>query len=161
MQLPSFTKRPPYTLLYITEVKTFRIDCDRNGVMLGEIEVIDAYCESASALPIAIDDVLMLSSALGKKVWILYVRLNTFQLTLPAAQVENVDDEILQQALQFEYEALTGNSLTNNQLAYQFLGTDDEMSSYWLNIVAKETLTDLTAKLKKASCKLAGLTHPG
>ena len=161
MQLPNFSKRPSHTLLYITEVKTFRIDTDRKGVMAGDVQVIEAKCESASALPSAIDSIINESSALGKTVWILYARLNTYQLTLPAVQVAGVDDEILQQALQFEYEALTGNSLSKSQMAYHFLGTTDEMSSYWINIVATETFSQLTAKLKKASCKLGGLTHPG
>ena len=161
MQLPSFSKRPPHTLLYITEAKTFRIDTDRKGVMAGDVQVIEAKCESASALPSAIDSIISLSPPLGKTVWILYARLNTYHLTLPAVQVAGVEEEILQQALQFEYEALTGNSLSNSQLAYHFLGTADEMSSYWINIIATESITDLMANLKKASCKLGGLTHPG
>ena len=161
MQLPSFSKRPAHTLLYITEVKTFRIDTDRKGVMNGEIKVIDVSCESASALPAAIETIISQPAALGKTVWILYARLNTYHLTLPAVQVAGVDDDILQQALQFEYEALTGDSLSNSQLAYHFLGTADEMSSYWINILATETFENLNKKLKKARCKLGGLTHPG
>ena len=161
MQLPSFSKRPAHTLLYITEVKTFRVDTDRKGVMLDEVVVIDVPCESASALPAAVDGIISQSPALGKTVWVLYARLNTYQLSLPAVQVAGVDDEILQQALQFEYEALTGNSLTNSQLAYHFLGTADEMSSYWINLIATETFNDVVKKLKKASCKLGGVTHPG
>lgn len=161
MKLPSFSKRPPHTLLYITEVKTFRIDTDRKGVMEGDVQVIEAKCESANALPAAIDSIISLSPALGRTVWILYARLNTYQLALPAVQVAGVDDDILQQALQFEYEALTGNSLTNSQLNYHFLGTTDEMNSYWINIIATESITSLIVKLKKASCKFGGLTHPG
>ena len=161
MQLPSFSKRSAHTLLYITEVKTFRVDTDRKGVMVGEVQVIDVRCESANALPSAIESIISESEALGKTVWILYARLTTYQLTLPAVQVAGVDDEILQQALQFEYEALTGNSLSNSQLAYHFLGTVDEMSSYWINMLATETFDDVVKKLKKASCKLGGLTHPG
>jgi len=161
MHLPGFSQRPPHTLLYITEVKTFRIDTDRKGVMLGEIQVVEVKCESTNALPAAVDSIISESAALGKTVWILYARLITYQLTLPAIQVEGVDEGILKQALQFEYEALTDNSLANSQLAYYFLGTQDEMSSYWINIIATESMTDLIANLKKASCKLGGLTHPG
>ena len=161
MQLPSFSKRPAHTLLYITEVKTFRIDIDRKGLMVSDVQTIEAKCESAHTLPSAIDNIISQSPALGKTVWILYTSLNTYHLTLPAVQVAGVDESILQQALQFEYEALTGNNLTNSQLAYQFLGTADEISSYWINSIASETLDELIKKLKKASSKLGGLTHPG
>lgn len=161
MQLPSLTKRPSHTLLYITEVKTFRIDTDRKGVMSGDIQVIDITCDSTNALPATIENIIDQSATLGKTIWILYARLNTYLLSLPAVQVAGVDEMILQQALQFEYEALTGNSLSNSELAYQSLGTVDEMSSYWINSVATETFNDLIFKLKKASCKLGGLIHPG
>lgn len=161
MQLPSFKKRPPHTLLYITEAKTFRIDTDRKGVIISDVETIEVRCESARTLPSCINTIISESSILGKTVWILYSRLNTYHIVLPAVQVAGVDDEILQQALQFEYEALTGNSLSNSSLAYQFLGTADEMSSYWMNTIAKETFIDIVEKLKKPSCRLGGLTHPG
>ena len=161
MQLPSFTKRPPHTLLYITEDKTFRIDTDRKGIMYGEVQVLDISCESSNGLPTTIDSIISQSPIMGKKVWILYKQLNTYQLTLPAVQVAGVEDDILQQALQFEYEALTGNTLTNSQLAYHFLGTTDEMSSYWINIIATETLDAIKTKLKKARCTLGDLIHSG
>ncbi len=161
MQLPSLSKRPAHTLLYITEVKTFRIDTDRKGVMSGEIQVIDIPCESANALPITVENIIEQSAGLGKTLWILYARLNTYLLSLPAVQVAGVDDVILQQALQFEYEALTGNSLSNSEMAYQFLGTADEMNSYWINSIASETLNDLMQKLSQSNCKLGGLCHPG
>ncbi len=161
MHFPSFGKRPANTLLYITEVKTFRIDTDSKGVMNSDAQVIDTACESTAQLPSALEQIMEQSQSLGRKVWILYVRLNSYLITLPSVQVDGVDEEILQQALQFEYEALTGNSLSNSRFAYHFIGARDEMSSYWLNSIATETLDAILEKLNAVSCKLGGLTHPG
>ncbi|MGR9114859.1 MAG: hypothetical protein ACU85E_03780 [Gammaproteobacteria bacterium] len=161
MQLPQFLKRPPHTLLYITEVKTFRIDTDRKGIIKGDLNILDIACEKPGRLPAALEQIIVESEPLGRKVWILYARLDTYELSLPSVQVEGVDSEVLEQALQFEYEALTGNSLSKSQLAYQFLGSDDDMSHFWINLLASETLTDVMAVLKQNRCSLGGLGHPG
>jgi hypothetical protein len=161
MQLPQFLKRPPYTLLYITEVKTFRIDTDRKGIIKGELKILEIACEKPGKLPAALEQIIAESEPLGHKVWILYARLDTYELSLPSVQVEGVENEVLEQALQFEYEALTGNSISKSQLAYQFLGTDDDMSHFWINLLASETLSDLMAVLKKNRSGLGGVGHPG
>jgi len=38
MKLPFLNTRPANTLLYITEGKTSRVDMDKRGVLLGELE---------------------------------------------------------------------------------------------------------------------------
>ncbi len=162
MHLPKFFKRPAHTLLYITEAKTFRIDTDRRGVINGDILVIDCPCESANAIPGCLDSIFNDSTPKpGRKVWLLYARLTTYALTLPSVQIEGVDNAILEQALQFEFEGLTGQSVSNSFLAHQYIGAADEMSTYWINLVAKETLTKTKEILKKKHCSFAGLTHPG
>lgn len=161
MKLPQFFSRPSHTLLYITEVKTFRIDTDRKGEIVGVLSVFDIDCDKAGRLPAALEQIISQSSPLGRKVWVFYVRLNTHALSLPSAQVEGIEGDMLEQALQFEYEAMTGRSIGKNRLAYCFLGSDEDMSHYWLNLIAEETLADTAAVLKKAGCALAGLSHPG
>ncbi len=160
-KLPGLSRRAAHTLLYITEVKTFRIDTDKNGLILGEAEVIEVDCPTSNTLPVALAQMLEQTEKFGRRLWILYVRLNSFQLSLPAVQVEGVEDEVLEQALQFEYEALTDNSLSNNVLSYQLINSIDEMNNYWVNAIARETFDDLLALCKDAALKFGGLTHPG
>ena len=161
MKLPFVSARPAHTLLYITEAKTFRIDTDRRGVMHGEVETIEVRCDTSNSIPAALEHIIENSPVLGKKVWLLYARLSTYLLNLPSVQVSGVEDEVLEQALLFEYESLTGQSITHSQLAYHFFSEADEMSSYWINLLAKETFTKTGEVLKKARCKLGGITHPG
>lgn len=161
MKLPSFSPRSAHTLLYITPDKTFRIDTDRKGVVIGTLQTIEVTCESAGGLPYCLETIAKQTDKLGRKLWLLYSHLNTYSLSLPSIQVEGVGDEILEQALQFEYEALTGNSAMKSQLAYRFIGEADEMSNYWITVVARETLTKLITQAKKAGCKWGGLMHPG
>ena len=158
----NFFKRPAHTLLYINNQQVTRLDADRKGVMKGELEIFAAYCESSGSLPQVIDNFIeQTPNPLGRKVWIVYSRLNSSQLSLPSVQVEGVSAEILEQALQFEYEALTGETLTKSQLAYQFINEADEMSNFWINTLANDTLTRLVEVLKDGGCQLAGLTHTG
>ncbi len=161
MKLLSFSPRPAHTLLYITTDKTFRIDTDRKGVVIGALQTIEVSCESSGGLPYCLETVIKTGDKPGRKLWLFYINLHSYTLHLPSVQVEGVGDEILEQALRFEYEALTGNSAMKNQLAYRFLGEADEMSQYWVTVVARETLTKLVAQGKKAGCKLGGLMHPG
>ncbi len=161
MKLPFVNARPAHTLLYITEVKTFRIDMDRHGVMQGEVLVSEGRCDTSHGIPSALENLIAHTAPLGKKVWILYARLQTYLLSLPSVQVTGVEDDVLEQALLFEYESLSGQSATHTQLAYQFVSEEDEMSSYWLNLIAKETFTKVGEVLKKARCKLGGIAHPG
>jgi len=161
MKLPFLSARPAHTLLYITEAKTFRINTDRRGVIQGEVEVIDVRCDTSNGIPSALEHIIENSPILGKKLWVLYARLSTYVLNLPSVQVSGVEDAILEQALLFEYESLTGQSVAHSQLAYTFVSEVDEMSSYWVNLIAKETFTKVGEVLKKARCKLGGISHPG
>lgn len=162
MRLPNPFKRPAHTLLYITEAKTFRIDTTRKGVIKGEVQVIDCTCASANAIPACLEIVFDADQPQpGRKVWLLYTRLTTHTLSLPSVQVDGVDNEILEQALQFEYEGVTGQSLSKSHLAYQYIGSADEMSTYWVSLIARETLTKIKEILGKSRCQFGGLAHPG
>ena len=158
----NFFKRPPHTLLYLSKDKIIRLDCDRKGVIKGELEQLAIACESTSSLPVALDQLInQTKKPLGRKIWILYSNLNSHQLSLPTAQVEGVNDDILEQALQFEYEALTGETFSKSNLSYQFINEADELSYFWVNSIATETLARLELVLREAKCSLAGLTHAG
>ncbi|MBE0434356.1 MAG: hypothetical protein IBX56_00970 [Methylomicrobium sp.] len=161
MKLPRFLQHPPHTLLYITEAKTFRFDTDRKGVIKGDLSVLDIDCEKPGRLPAALERIIAQSPPLGRKVWLLYARLDTHTLSLPSLQVEGIEQEFLEQALQFEYEAMTGKTAGKSRLAHQFLGADEDMSHFWIHLIAQETLTGIAAVLKKAGSSLGGLAHPG
>lgn len=161
MKLPFISARPAHSLLYITEAKTFRIDTDRRGVIQGQVEVIDVRCDKPNSIPGTLEHIIDNAPVLGRKVWLLYARLSTYLLSLPSVQVSGVESSVLEQALLFEYESLSGQSVSHSHLAYQFISEADEMSSYWLNLLAKETFTKITEVLKSARCNLGGITHPG
>ncbi len=161
MKLPFLKSRPAQTLLYITEAKTFRIDLDKRGVMLGTLDVLDYRCDTAKSLPNTLELILAKGgAALGKNLWILYAALQTGLVSLPSMQVEGADAEMLEQALLFEFESMTGDNVAQSHLASQFISDADEMSSYWVSLLAKETLTKLLETLKPAACKLKGIAHP-
>jgi cell division protein FtsB len=154
--------RPAYSLLYLTGNKICRLDCDRKGQLLGKLEILDIPCETSAGLPNAIEKLtLQITEPLGKKCWILYSHLHTHELSLPEAQIAGVDKNVINQALQLEYESLTGEMLKNSQLSYHFLNTVDEVSHFWVNLIATDTLTKIMDRLQKAKSSLAGLTHAG
>jgi len=161
MKLPFLKSRPANTLLYITEGKTFRVDMDKHGVMQGELEVLELRCDSTRQLANTLENILEVARPLAKKVWLMYVRLPTQVFSLPSVQVAGAEEEMLKQALLFEYESLTGETVTHSHLAYHLMGDADEMSEYWVTVLAKETFTKITEALKSKGCKLAGLLHPG
>ncbi len=161
MKLPFVTSRPAHSVLYITEAKTFRIDTDRHGVMQGEVEVIEYRCDTANSIPNTLETIIERSPALGHKVWILYARLATYLLNLPSVQVNGVEQEVLEQALLFEYESLSGRSVAHSHLAYQFVSEADDMTGYWIALLAKETFTKMGEVLKAARSQLGGVCHPG
>ncbi len=160
IKLPALSKRPALTLLFITEVKTFRVDVDKAGVLFGNAGVIAAECPNTARLGDCVSTVAANSGPLGRKVWLLYVRLPITLLSLPSMQVEGVDEATLVQALQFELEGLTGQSSVDMQLAYQLLSNQDEMSSYWVSQMSQLHLEDVHKVVKKAGSTLAGLLHP-
>jgi len=160
MKLPFIKSRPAYTLLYITEAKTFRIDTDKHGVIVGHLTVIDQRCDSDKNLPHSLEKILEKSEPLGKKLWISYVRLSTQLLSLPSAQLAGAEAEMLEQALLFEYESMTGESVAQSHLAHHFISDEDEMSSYWVTVLGKEIFTKITEALKPSGSKLQGVIHP-
>ena len=160
--LPKFLSRPAHTLFYITETLTFRVDFDRKGAVLGDIQSIEVACKSSNALPGTLE--LLLSDdhpKAGRKVWLLYNRLPTYLLNLPSVQVEGVEAEVLEQALQFEYEGMTGHSAGKSFLSHRYIGSADEMTSYWITLVAQETLNKIKEILHKKRCQYGGLCHCG
>ncbi|MCX7103557.1 MAG: hypothetical protein NTX38_19245 [Methylobacter sp.] len=160
IKLPGLSKRPAHTLLFITEVKTFRVDVDKAGVLFGNAEMIAAVCPSPAKLAECVSTIAANSRPFGRKVWLLYVRLPITLLSIPSMQVEGVDEATLIQALQFELEGLTGQSSLDMQLAYQLLSNKDEMSSYWVSQINQLYFEDVHQAVKKAGSSLGGLLHP-
>lgn len=160
IKLPALSKRPAHTLLFITEVKTFRVDVDKAGGFFGNAEMIAAACPNSAKLAECVTAVAANSRPFGRKVWLLYVRLPITLLSLPSMQVEGVDEAALMQALQFELEGLIGQSSLDMQLAYQLLSNKDEMSSYWVSQINQLHFEDVQQAVKKAGSSLGGLLHP-
>jgi Tfp pilus assembly protein PilN len=160
IKLPALSKRPAHTLLFITEVKTFRVDVDKAGVLFGNAEMIATPCPSLAKLAECVGAVAANSRPFGRKVWLLYARLPITLLSIPSMQVEGVDEATLMQALQFELEGLTGQSSLDMQLAYRLLSNKDEMSSYWVSQINQLHFEDVQQAVKKAGSTLAGLLHP-
>lgn len=164
MKLPyiNFSKRPAHTFIYITQAKTFRLDTNGKGEIVSDLEELEFPCDTANALPTVLEALIEKSEdRLGRKIWLFYSRLNSHLLSLPSVQLAGVERDVLEHALQFEYEALSGQSLTKSQLSYRFVSSAEEMDNYWINIVAKETLTRLLEISKHAGCRFGGLMHPG
>ena len=160
MKFPSFAKRSAHTLLYITEVKTFRVDVDKAGVMIGNAEMIAVLCAGPAKLAECVSAIAAKSRPLGRKVWLLSVGLPVTLLSIPSMQVEGVDEATLIQALQFELEGLTGQSTLDTQLAYQMLSNKDEMSNYWVSQIDQLYFEDVSKAVKKAGSRLSGLMSP-
>jgi len=162
LKLPKLLKRPAHTLLFITEVKTFRIDTDSKGILLSEVEVIGHGCRAIGQLPKAFAKIAEQSPApLGKKVWLLVLRLPALLVSLPTLQIKGVDEATLMQALQFEAEGMTGQSSQEMRAAHYFLKTENDMSDYWLVQIEQLLWEDLLKAVKKSKTQLAGLLHPG
>ena len=160
MKFPSITKRPAHTLLFITEVKTFRLDVDKTGVMSGNPEMIAVNCASPAKLADCIGTIAANSGPLGRKLWLLCIGLPITLLSLPSMQVEGVDEATLIQALQFELEGLTGQPSLDMQLAYQLLSNKDEMSTYWVSQINQLQFEDVSKAVKNAGSHLSGLINP-
>lgn len=161
MKLPKFNQRPAHTLLFITEVKTFRVDADRKGVLLNDVEVIEYGCKAPNNLAKAFTKIAENTAELGSKVWLLFLRLSGLHISVPTMQVRGVDQATLTQALQFEAEGITGVSSMDTQVAFHFLKAENEMSDYWLVQIEQLAWEDLLKVFKEKKLKLAGLLHPG
>ncbi|WP_031435600.1 hypothetical protein [Methylomarinum vadi] len=161
MKLPSFGKRAAHTLLFITEVKTFRVDADRKGVLLTDLETIERGCEEPARLAKTLQKISDQTVPFGRKLWLLFLRLPTHLVNVPSLQVQGVDENTLTQALQFELEGITGQSSQDSRIAFRFVRSDDDMSDYWLTQIDQLALDDLLKAAKQCKTKLAGLLHPG
>lgn len=160
MNLPFLKKRPAHTLLFITEAKTFRIDVDKTGVIIGQPEMIAFKCVNTSALAECVSFISTNSSPLASKTWLLFVRLPISLLSIPSMQVQGVDEATLLQALQFELEGLNGQRPQEQLLAYQLLSDKDEMSQFWISQTDKIHFDEAYQAVKKAKSRLEGLLHP-
>lgn len=160
MKLPNFSKRPAYSLLYITDANGYRLDVDKAGGVVGFIENFKVSCSTPAKLADCIKQITDLNNPLGKKTWILYDRLTINLLSVPTMQIEGVDEKTLLQALQFELEGLTGQSYTDIQLAYTLLSSGNEMSNFWISQIGTLAFEDIQKALQKAGSQLAGLLHP-
>lgn len=157
----SLSNRPYYTLWYISEKYTYRLDANRKGEVLGTLETIEEGCESLKELPDFLAQLLDKATILGRKVWLLYEMLPTHVLNVPSIQVAGVEADMLNEVLKFEHEALTGLGMTGTHLEHTLLKSEDDLDFYWLNYLPLEIFEDIVKKLKKKRCKLAGLAHPG
>lgn len=157
----SFIKRAAHTLLFITEAKTFRVDADRKGILVSELEIIERGCDDPAKLAKTLQKIGEETTPLGRKIWLLCLSLPAHLLSLPSMQVQGVDDEMLTQALQFELEGVTGQSSQDSQIAYKFLKSADEMNDYWVTQIDHLMLSDTLKVLKKSKSTLAGLLNPG
>lgn len=160
MKFPRFNKRPAYTLLYVTEQKTVRIDLDKAGALIGEAYQLSVNCTSPAKLADCITAFSLNHSPLGSKLWLLYTGLPVTVLSIPTVQVEGIPAPALSQALLFELEGLTGQSCQDLQVAYQLLSNQDEMSSYWVSQIVPLHFEDLSLAIKKAGSQLQGLMNP-
>lgn len=161
LKLPRFNPRPAHTLLFITEAKTFRVDADRDGILRGPVQVIEHGCKSTAQLGKAIGKIAEHAPRLGRKLWLLFIRLPAFSVSVPTAQIQGVDQATLAQALQFEAEGLTGVSSLESRVAFRLLKAENDLSDYWLVQIEQWAWDDLLLAVKQHNCKLAGLLHPG
>ncbi|WP_027158435.1 hypothetical protein [Methylobacter luteus] len=160
MKFPLFKKRPAHSVLFITEAKTFRVDVDKAGVLINEMATINVNCPTTAKLADCFGQIAGNGRPLGRKVWLLYMRLPIALLSIPSMQVEGVDEATLLQALQFELEGLTGQSAMDMQLAYHLLSNKDEMSTYWVSQINQLHFEDIHKAVKKTGSQLGGLLHP-
>jgi hypothetical protein len=161
LKLPKLNRRPSHTLLFVTEVKTFRIDTDRKGQLLGDLETIELGCKSSTRLAASLSKIAEQTTPLGSKVWLLFLRLPLLFLSVPALQIQGVDEATLIQALQYESEGMTGLSSQDKQLAYHYLKTEHDMADFWAVQIEQLLLDDLIKVLKKNNARFGGLLHPG
>lgn len=156
------SKRPAYTLFFVTSDVVVRVDGDVSGRLVGEPLTSIKACPTPEQL------VECVAAALdggnpppGRKVWVLYEGLATYVLSLTTAQTLGLGDDLLEQALLFELEGVTGLATSNKSLAYLRLGEEDGMSQYWVCAAPADLFERLAQALKKRGGKLVGIAHPG
>ncbi len=153
--------RPRHTLLYVTEAVTYRAVADGRGELLGEVAAVEKTCEGVDYLPETVEYVLTKGPKPARRVWILYDRLETHTLALPAAQAAGIGAAALTQALMFELEAVTGVSVVNRQIGYCLTASDDEMRTYWVSLLSQRVFDRLGHTVRQCRGRLAAVLHPG
>ncbi len=153
--------RPRHTLLYVTEAVTYRAEADGRGELLGEVAAVEKTCEGVDYLPEAVEYVLTKGPKPARRVWVLYDRLETHTLALPAAQTTGIGAAALTQALMFELEAVTGVSVVNRQIGYCLTASDDEMRNYWVSLLSQRVFDRLSHTVRQCRGRLAAVLHPG
>jgi len=161
VKFSNINKRPPHTLLFVTESLTFRADADRKGILQGEVETIEQGSKTAAHLAKAFAKIADSTGPLGRTVWILFMRLPAFLISVPTMQVRDVEPALLAQALQFEAEGITGMSALETKVAFGFLQAENEMSDYWFAQIEQLAWDDLQKAVKQRKCQLGGVLNPG
>ena len=162
MSLLNFSKRPPFSILYVTQSKVMQADMDKQGELVNEIASYEIECHSINDLPDCLMEWVKASKPrLGKKVWILNQGITTDEIGLPAMQTAGIDDLMLQKSLRFEYEALSGEITATRLMAHALLNTDGDMSYYWISLIQEDIFKRLQVVIGKASARLNGVAHPG
>ncbi|MGR8941736.1 MAG: PilN domain-containing protein [Gammaproteobacteria bacterium] len=161
MKISARNKRPPHTLLFVTEEKTFRADADRRGILLGEVETIEHGSKTTAHLARAFARIADGTGPLGRTLWILFMRLPALLVSVPTMQVRDVEPALLTQALQFEAEGMTGMSALESMVAFSFLQADNDMSDYWLAQIEQLAWDDLHKAVRQRKCRLGGVLNPG
>jgi hypothetical protein len=161
MKLFNLNKRPPHTLLFVTEARTFRADADRKGILQGEVETIEHGGKTTAQLARTFSRIADSTGPLGRKVWILFMRLPALLISVPTMQVRDIEPALLTQALQFEAEGMTGMSALETKVAFGFLQAENEMSDFWFTQIEKLAWDDLQKAVKQRKCQLGGVLNPG
>ncbi len=153
--------RPQHTLVYAGRKRVLRVDVDRQGVFIGNPQIVDCDCASADALPTVLPRALMGLPRPARKLWVLYESLPFYTLSLPSSQVTDVKPEQLRQALLFELEQVAGVGTENKQLAYSLLGAEDGMNNYSVSLAPAKVFEQLHKVARKSGCRLYGLAYAG
>jgi hypothetical protein len=93
-------------------------------------------------------------------VWVLSDRLTAYTLSMTVGQTAGLNPDLLEQALLYELEGVTGVSTVHKSLAFHSLGEEDGLSHYWVCAAPNDLFERLRLALKKRGGKLAGLGHP-
>ncbi len=155
------TQRAANTLLYVSPSRAVRLDTDRQGQAVGEVEAVDKLCPAVDDL-LEVVEVAFHQRPPGRRLWLLYSGIETHSLTLPAAQVHGIGGAALTQALFFEIEALTGVSMVNRSIGYTITTSpDEEMRSFWVTLLPQRLFDRLVTTAHKLGARLKGVLHPG
>jgi hypothetical protein len=154
--------RPAYTLFFVSAEETVRVDGDGDGKLVDGPMVVEKLCKGPEQLAESLNTCLdLFKQPPGRKVWVLYEGLQLYTPNLTTAQSTGLDAGILEQALLFELEGVTGLATTHKALGHHWLGEEDGMNQYWVCVAPEGLFDQLAVGFKKRGLKLLGLAHPG